>query len=89
MNKRKLKKQLQYDIADAVDLVILQQLKNNNTREAETDKKVNALLDVYDSTFSQIGKAKTAKGKDIKKHFRSLLETFDKQVETIVLGDKK
>lgn len=85
MNKRKFKKQLQYDIADAVDLVILQQIQNKKADEALTDKKVSALLDIYDATFSQIGKAKSLSTKEKRKHFSNLLSEFDKQIEKIIL----
>jgi hypothetical protein len=87
MNKRRFKKQLQYDISDAIDLVLLQQLKNDKADDTQTEKKVDSLLHIYDEAFAHIGKARTLKtGKERKQHFKSILENFDKQIESIILG---
>ncbi|MBC8045518.1 MAG: hypothetical protein H7Y00_01845 [Fimbriimonadaceae bacterium] len=86
MKKRQFKKLLQYEITDAVELVILKYAKEKPADESIQNKKIDALLDLYDETFSKISGERTLKTSNEKKtHFKSLHEDFHKEVEKIYL----
>lgn len=86
MNKRKFKKQLQYDIADAVEIVLLKSAKNKDANE-EMNKRIDSLLEAYDTAFHKIHTEKTLAGrKERKKHFTELRSQFDKDIESIYSG---
>lgn len=83
MNKRTFKKYMQIELSEAIEAVLIKSANNDKGTEL-MNKKVDDLLNVYDTVFANINKENTLKTtKEKKAHFRAIVSDMQKEIEKI------
>lgn len=74
---------MQIELSEAIEAVLIKSANNDKGTEL-MNKKVDDLLNVYDTVFANINKENTLKTtKEKKAHFRAIVSDMQKEIEKI------
>lgn len=81
MNKRKLKKRINQNISEAIDLLYL------SASQSEIDAKSDSLLNLFEHSIKEINNAKLLPdAKSRKAHFKKLRDNFNQSIGKVFEG---